>query len=777
MKSAKGQARVAKSKYGTDKVLGATLQTARTKNRRAAADVWAEGRNIGARHTTDDGGGRGQVLHSVWETNDLQSFLYQAEQQAKDFAAERNTRVTQGGVTHVVQDDKMRPLADGESSRWYTLSERLPIPVRPPWTHDMRKAQVEEQERLAFNEWRRQLAAIEEREGVLMTPFERNLEVWRQLWRVIERSEIVMMIVDARNPLAFNCKAVERSVEKEGKKFALLLNKAELLTDRQRRSWARHFEREGVLAIFFSAAASRAEQERLEGRDASKGRVGQEPADTRDRVAEDHEMLREEEAMFNEEEDDDEPEDEPPARTGKLAKKPRRNQRKLKGAPQMQDVPHWAQPQAVPRRGAKREPAPQEPALQEEEERSRRVQMVQKVGGLEAVIRAHKADPAKIYTPDNLVDFALLHRSSLSLEGAPVTMGFVGYPNVGKSSTINALWQSKRVNVSATPGKTKHFQTLKLEHERRVMLCDCPGLVFPSFASTRDHMVVDGVLPISQLRDAVATMQIVAKRVPKHVFELLYTLDLDVPQEDSPTLAHHIANAYARARGYMTDHNKANTNRAARDILKDYVDGKLVYVWPPPNPDDISEASSESEEEEEYEEDEECEEEEVEEVEEEEGGEDLGIMPRGHVDPQDWEVVRRAVGAVDSDDEVEKKDEVEGAKFNKENANMDHIYDKVQRKWAERRRKARPAREYDETGIVRDEAGNVMVEVSDDEVEVVEVEAADEAAGVPGMKPMTKRQRRKMEQAEKRGRVGCHRHGVQRQAVQGAAGYQPLVTA
>jgi large subunit GTPase 1 len=34
----------------------------------------------------------------------------------------------------------------------------------------------------------------------------------------------------------------------------------------------------------------------------------------------------------------------------------------------------------------------------------------------------------------------------------------VGYPNVGKSSTINALVGEKKVAVTATPGKTKHFQ-------------------------------------------------------------------------------------------------------------------------------------------------------------------------------------------------------------------------------------------------------------------------------------------------------------------------------
>ena len=42
--------------------------------------------------------------------------------------------------------------------------------------------------------------------------------------------------------------------------------------------------------------------------------------------------------------------------------------------------------------------------------------------------------------------------------GGAVTIGFVGYPNVGKSSTINTLLNVKKVPVSATPGRTKHFQ-------------------------------------------------------------------------------------------------------------------------------------------------------------------------------------------------------------------------------------------------------------------------------------------------------------------------------
>lgn len=66
----------------------------------------------------------------------------------------------------------------------------------------------------------------------------------------------------------------------------------------------------------------------------------------------------------------------------------------------------------------------------------------------------------EIVSSEELLDiFRKLANQSASAEKREVrTVGMVGYPNVGKSSTINAILQQKKLAVSATPGRTKHLQ-------------------------------------------------------------------------------------------------------------------------------------------------------------------------------------------------------------------------------------------------------------------------------------------------------------------------------
>jgi large subunit GTPase 1 len=128
--------------------------------------------------------------------------------------------------------------------------------------------------------------------------------------------------------------------------------------------------------------------------------------------------------------------------------------------------------------------------------------------------------------PIHFTSHPLAFTDSTGKPAAKLVVGLVGYPNVGKSSTINSLLGEKKVSVSATPGKTKHFQTIHLSDS--IVLCDCPGLVFPQFATTKADLICDGVLPIDQMKEHTGPITLVVQRIPKAVLEATYGLTVQV---------------------------------------------------------------------------------------------------------------------------------------------------------------------------------------------------------------------------------------------------------
>lgn len=191
---------------------------------------------------------------------------------------------------------------------------------------------------------------------------------------------------------------------------------------------------------------------------------------------------------------------------------------------------------------------------------------------------------AKVVGVSELLEHLLTYSSPMEESGV-IVVGMVGYPNVGKSSTINVLCGEKKVNVSMTPGKTKHLQTIKLSDQ--IMLCDCPGLVFPSFLTTQAEMICGGLLPIDHMRDPRPPTALVCERIPRSILEGIYGIMLPQPNEDGddpnrPPTPSELLKAYGRIRGFMTVHGSPDESRAARIILKDYVAGKLLYCHPVP---------------------------------------------------------------------------------------------------------------------------------------------------------------------------------------------------
>jgi nuclear GTP-binding protein len=70
---------------------------------------------------------------------------------------------------------------------------------------------------------------------------------------------------------------------------------------------------------------------------------------------------------------------------------------------------------------------------------------------------------------------ALLRQfSSLHNDRKQISVGMVGYPNVGKSSIINTLRKKKVCVVAPIAGETKVWQYITLM--KRIYMIDCPGV-------------------------------------------------------------------------------------------------------------------------------------------------------------------------------------------------------------------------------------------------------------------------------------------------------------
>lgn len=194
-------------------------------------------------------------MRSVTEQAALDEFLSTAELAGTDFTAERLNNVK------IIHKDQKNPYLLSAAEERATVRkhkenrERLTVPRRPQWDENTTPQQLDVREKESLLQWRRGLAELQENNDLLMTPFERNVEVWRQLWRVIERSDLVVQIVDARNPLLFRSEDLESYVkEVDPKKNNLLLvNKADMMTLEQRQLWADYFEHAGINFRFFSA--------------------------------------------------------------------------------------------------------------------------------------------------------------------------------------------------------------------------------------------------------------------------------------------------------------------------------------------------------------------------------------------------------------------------------------------------------------------------------------------------------------------------------------------
>jgi len=450
----------------------------------------------------------GREARSVLEQSSLDEFMVAAQLSGATFEAERR----RGGVmpgpegAPCIVFTKSCETIDAELRKAAALRAYVPIPWRPQWTEGMNGEELAMLEGKAFLAWRRALARMEEEQGLVMTPYEKNLDFWRQLWRCVERSDLLVQILDSRDPDFYRCQDLERYVQAlPGKRHLLLINKADFLTPELRKRWAAYLSEKGVDCVFFSALRELHRQ----------GRAPVQRTPVQRRAAGEEEEAKE---------------------------------------------------------GSEDEEGTEEQEAKEEE------------------IAPHGdflGDDLDVADCSRLVEE--LQARLPSEDGKKGVVGFVGYPNVGKSSVINALFGAKKVSMSRTPGKTKHLQTLEL-NELGLTLCDCPGLVFPSVCATKEHLVINGVVPIEELRDIFPPVRVVLERVGIERMMEKYEVTEAMMKDGVSRLGEaaaatdtcrRLCAGFATKRRHFLRHGVPDETWAARGFLRDYCTGSLVHCQEP----------------------------------------------------------------------------------------------------------------------------------------------------------------------------------------------------
>lgn len=154
-----------------------------------------------------------------------------------------------------------------------------------------------------------------------------------------------------------------------------------------------------------------------------------------------------------------------------------------------------------------------------------------------------------------------------------ITVGIVGFPNVGKSSLINSLMRSRSAAVSSVPGFTKVNQEVILD--KNIRLIDSPGIVFADGDSAATAL--RNCVNVEEMVDVLTPVQAVLERCPQAYLMQLYA----IPKFKSTDCVGFLA-LVARNTGKLKKGGIPNTDAAARIVLHDWNTGKIKYYCKPP---------------------------------------------------------------------------------------------------------------------------------------------------------------------------------------------------
>ncbi|XP_066538728.1 nucleolar GTP-binding protein 2 [Hoplias malabaricus] len=153
-----------------------------------------------------------------------------------------------------------------------------------------------------------------------------------------------------------------------------------------------------------------------------------------------------------------------------------------------------------------------------------------------------------------------------------ISVGFIGYPNVGKSSIINTLRSKKVCNVAPLAGETKVWQYITLM--RRIFLIDCPGVVYPSEDSETD-IVLKGVVQVEKIRNPEDHIGAVLERAKAEYIQKTYRIPSWSSAED-------FLEKLAFRTGKLLKGGEPDLPTVSKMVLNDWQRGRIPFFVKPP---------------------------------------------------------------------------------------------------------------------------------------------------------------------------------------------------
>ncbi|KAK4116864.1 NGP1NT-domain-containing protein [Canariomyces notabilis] len=169
---------------------------------------------------------------------------------------------------------------------------------------------------------------------------------------------------------------------------------------------------------------------------------------------------------------------------------------------------------------------------------------------------------------DLLRQFSILHK-----DRKQISVGLIGYPNVGKSSIINALRGKAVAKVAPIPGETKVWQYVTLM--KRIYLIDCPGIVPPNHHDTPQDLLLRGVVRVENVENPEQYIPAVLAKVKTHHMERTYELKGWKDHMEFLELL-------ARKAGRLLKGGEPDVDGVAKMVLNDFMRGKIPWFTPAP---------------------------------------------------------------------------------------------------------------------------------------------------------------------------------------------------